>query len=105
MKKITVILAAMTLLSLAFVALAQQAPDGPILLKQQTFQGPEGPPPPPPPGADFVFVASENVGGKIVKGAPYSAEAVTESIQTLADSNRIGRWQIAQKVFSTEVRD
>jgi hypothetical protein len=29
--------------------------------------------------------------GKTVKGAPYSAEAVTESVQTLADGNRIVR--------------
>src|SRR5437868_4747916 len=89
MKRTTGILAAMILLSLAFVALAQQAPEGTMVLRQQVFQRPEGPPPPPPPGADFVFVASENFGGKIVKGAPYSAEAVTESVQTLADGNRI----------------
>ena len=89
MKRITGVLAATILLSLAFVALAQQAPEGTMVLRQPVFQGPEGPPPPPPPGADFVFVASENFGGKIVKGAPYSAEAVTESVQTLADGNHI----------------
>lgn len=37
----------------------------------------------------FNFVAGELVGGKPVKGSPYSAEAVTESTQTLADGNRI----------------
>ncbi len=38
----------------------------------------------------FVFVASEmSFGGKVVKNAPYSAQAVTESVQTLADGNRI----------------
>jgi hypothetical protein len=38
----------------------------------------------------FVFVSSEmSIDGKTVKGAPYSAQAVTESIQTLADGNRI----------------
>ena len=52
------------------------------------FQGPEGAPPPPPDG-NFVFIASESFGGKVVKGAPYSAEAVTETIQTLSDGNRI----------------
>jgi hypothetical protein len=52
------------------------------------FQGPEGAPPPPPDG-NFVFLASESFGGKVVKGAPYSAEAVTETIQTLSDGNRI----------------
>lgn len=43
-----------------------------------------------PHGGDFVFLASEmSFGGKLVKGAPYSAEAVTESTQTLSDGNRI----------------
>jgi TonB family protein len=37
-----------------------------------------------------MFVASEmNSDGKVVKGAPYSAQAVTESTQTLSDGNRI----------------
>jgi hypothetical protein len=46
------------------------------------------------PGADnlFVFVSSEmSFDGKVVKGAPYSAEAITETVQTLADGNRIVR--------------
>ena len=38
----------------------------------------------------MVFVANEfNLGGKPVLKAPYSAEAVTESVQTLGDGNRI----------------
>src|SRR5438045_2211919 len=94
MKRLTGLLAVATLLSLASVAAAQQVqpvPDGEgtLMLRKRVFQGPEGGPPPPPPGADFVFLASESFGGKIVKGAPYSAEAVTESIQTLSDGNRI----------------
>jgi hypothetical protein len=45
---------------------------------------------PMPAKGDFVFFASEmSFGGKLVKGAPYSAEAITESTQTLSDSNRI----------------
>jgi hypothetical protein len=36
----------------------------------------------------FEYIASEFSAG-VVKGAPYSAEAVTESTQTLADGNRI----------------
>lgn len=36
------------------------------------------------------YIAAE-FGGKIVKGAPYSAEEVTETRQTLADGNRITR--------------
>jgi hypothetical protein len=40
----------------------------------------------------FVFVSSEmSIDGKVVKGAPYSAQAVTEMVQTLADGNRIVR--------------
>jgi hypothetical protein len=34
--------------------------------------------------------------GKLVKGAPYSAQAVTESVQQLADGNRIVRKNTAQ---------
>jgi hypothetical protein len=37
----------------------------------------------------MVFFATESFGGKTVKNAPYSAEAVTETIQTLGDGNRI----------------
>src|SRR5690349_16749454 len=38
------------------------------------------------------FVASEMLSGdRAIKGAPYSAQAVTETIQTLADGNRIVR--------------
>jgi TonB family protein len=67
----------------------------------------EGMLPPPPsdgffemriaPGApgdsfNFSFMSSEmHFDSKIVKGAPYSAEAITESVQTLADGNRITR--------------
>jgi hypothetical protein len=40
----------------------------------------------------FVFVNSElSFESKTVKGAPYSAEATTETIQTLSDGNRIIR--------------
>lgn len=38
----------------------------------------------------FSFVSSEmSFDGKVVKGAPYTADAVQEHIQTLADGNRI----------------
>ena len=79
-----------TLTTLAFA----QHPAGEtrVMIQQnRDFQGPEGghPMPPPPPGANFVFMASENFDGKVVKNAPYSAEAVTESVQTLSDGNRI----------------
>jgi hypothetical protein len=49
---------------------------------------PEGTPP--GPGDLVVFVGSEmGFGGKVIKDAPYSAEAITEEIQVLADGNRI----------------
>jgi len=58
-----------------------------VIQRETVIQGPEGTP---PPGDTFVFVASEmNFDGKLVKGAPYSAEAVTESTQTFSDGNRI----------------
>lgn len=58
----------------------------------------EGHPPPLPAGVmgmgdrhdTVMFVSSEmSFGGKVVKGAPYSAESVTETVQTLVDGNRI----------------
>ena len=58
---------------------------------QQFFFGPpDGPGPGPGPGMDFLGVR-EVFEGKVVKGAPYKAEAVTEVTQTLADGNRISR--------------
>ena len=102
MKRIPGLLAAVTLLSLAFATVAfaqtpQPTAEG-IVIKQRIFQGPESTPP--PPDANFVFMASESFGGKTVKGAPYSAEAVTESIQTLADGNRI-----VNRITSSVYRD
>ncbi|HTD44721.1 MAG TPA: hypothetical protein VK687_11090, partial [Bryobacteraceae bacterium] len=40
-------------------------------------------------GGNFGFISEKLVGGNPVKGAPYSAQAVTETTQTLADGNRI----------------
>ena len=40
---------------------------------------------------DFVGATSASFGGKSVKGLPYSAEAVNETTQALADGNRISR--------------
>lgn len=39
--------------------------------------------------AAMHFIAAGNMGGKVVKGAPYSAEATTEMTRTLADGTRI----------------
>src|SRR5262245_50144281 len=99
MKRVYGLLAAVSLLTLAFatVAFAQQPAEGVFLKQQRIVQGPEGGP---PPDANIVFMASESFGGKTVKGAPYSADAVTESIQTLADGNRI-----VNRVTSSVYRD
>jgi len=92
MKRVTGIslAAALSLSAFAPAGFAQQgaAPEAGVVIRQErVFQGPEGAPLPPP--RDFVFIASENFGGKVVKNAPYSAESVTETVQTLADGNRI----------------
>src|SRR3989442_943716 len=64
--------------------------------------------PPPGPGmADhtFEFVASEfSFDGKVVKNAPYSAEAVTEMTQRLADGNRIVNKNTANMYRDSEGR-
>jgi hypothetical protein len=68
--------------------------------------GPEGLPPKIDMGGDnFVFYATEmSFGGKVVKGAPYSAQAVTESVQALADGNRIVHKNSAQVYRDSEGR-
>src|ERR1700731_3848765 len=56
----------------------QPAPDVMVVQRERVVQGPEGTSP--TPGEDnFFFVTSEmSFDGKLVKGAPYSAQAVTE---------------------------
>jgi hypothetical protein len=54
---------------------------------------------PPEKGVMFRYISSGMMfGDKVVRGAPYSAEAVTEHTQTLGDGNRIHRTTTA-KVF------
>lgn len=54
---------------------------------------------------NFSFVSSEmHFDSKIVRGAPYSAEAVNESVQTLADGNRITRTSKASLYRDSEGR-
>ena len=56
-------------------------------------------------GGTFGWVASEmSFGGKPVKGAPYAAEAITESTQTLSDGNRIQRKSSASVYRDSEGR-
>ncbi len=53
----------------------------------------------------FVFVSSEmSIDGKVVKGAPYSAQAVNESVQTLVGGNRIVRQSTATIYRDSEGR-
>jgi len=67
----------------------------------QGFDGGHRPDGGPPPGAMFDFLGvREAHEGKVVKGAPYKAEAVTEITQSLADGNRIVR-----KTTSSVARD
>lgn len=66
---------------------------------------PSPPPPPPPPGGAasdvFFFNRMEEVSSaRIVKGSPYSAQAVTEINQTLMDGN-----EIHHKTTATLYRD
>jgi hypothetical protein len=48
----------------------------------------------------FQFIAGQLISGPPVKGAPYSAEAVNETVQTLADGNRI-----VQRTSTMQYRD
>lgn len=77
-----------TVLALTSAIFGQQRD---VMIQRETsVQGQEGPGKAPPPDRTFTFVSSEmNFDGKLVKGAPYSAQAVTETTQNLADGNRI----------------
>ena len=56
-------------------------------------------------GDNLIFMATEmSFSGKLVKGAPYTAQSVTESVQTLSDGNRIVRKHTAQLYRDTEGR-
>ncbi|MCP9493251.1 MAG: hypothetical protein MSG64_02225 [Pyrinomonadaceae bacterium MAG19_C2-C3] len=85
------------------VVVAPSAPQD-VVIENGVFQTPDmnftvAPMPPMPPmppmgfePMTFNFIANEmSFNGKVVKGAPYSAEAVNETIQTFADGNRIVR--------------
>jgi hypothetical protein len=53
----------------------------------------------------FNFVSGQLISGPPVKGAPYSAEAVNEAIQTLADGNRIVKRTSAMQYRDSEGRE
>ncbi|HSP67394.1 MAG TPA: hypothetical protein VLN48_06685, partial [Bryobacteraceae bacterium] len=53
----------------------------------------------------FEFVSGQLISGPAVKGAPYSAEAVNETIQMLADGNRIVRRTTAMQYRDNDGRE
>lgn len=90
MKKTSVILLGLAAIVLANGISVFGQDKQPIFEREVTtgfsFQGPAQE----PGGANtFIFVTSEFNFDKLVKGAPYSAQAVTEMIQILSDGNRI----------------
>src|SRR5215467_4580542 len=76
----------------AVIAGAQQAPPPPPHAANMLQAGPEGELPPPPFGERMELLGFGGMhGGKVVTGAPFSAVAVSETSQTLADGNHITR--------------
>ncbi len=75
-------------------------PAGDVLFQAQ------GPPMPLPPGGGMVQFAYAEFGGsgKVVKGAPYSAQVTTEHTQTLADGNTIHNIQTGAMYRDSEGR-
>lgn len=98
MKRVFAVLAVLVFATAAFAQSQQGAAEGIVIKQTHMVQDPAGAPP--PPNANFMFFATESFGGKVVKNAPYSAEAVTERIQVLGDGNRI-----VNKYTSTVYRD
>ena len=60
---------------------------------------------PAPPGEDTVFFISSEMSfdGKVVKGAPYSAQAITETTRTLGDGNKIKNARIVKALLNGQV--
>ena len=110
MKKTTRLLSTIALAAFvcgnALLANAQEkqpAPERATVEHDLILRGPMGPTP--PPLGDFIFISSEmSYDGRRVKGAPYSAQAVTESTQTLGDGNRIVRKSTATLYRDSEGR-
>jgi hypothetical protein len=77
----------------------QTAEERALIEHKLSVHGPTSPP------GDFVFVSSDmGYDGKRVTGAPYTAQAVTESTQALADGNRIVRKSSAMLYRDSEGR-
>lgn len=68
----------------------EEAATPPLLMLQEGVPGEGGPDGPFGPGFELLGFGGMH-GGKVVKGAPFSATAVSEHTQTLADGNHITR--------------
>ncbi len=105
MKRVFVMLAAivpvLAAVTVSFAQTPQATAESTVVVRQRVMQGPEGGP---PPEGNMVFIASELYGGKTVKGSPYSAQSVTESVQTLSDGNRIVNKMTSQLYRDSEGR-
>src|SRR5688572_32945133 len=74
------------------------AHDRAMVEQHMIIQGPH------PPG-DFVFLGTEmSLGGKLVKGAAYAAQAVTEMAEVVSDGNRIVNKAVGQVFRDREGR-
>jgi hypothetical protein len=125
-QRVMVVTFLLTMLASAVSVLAQEGPPPPTPAPPPKGEGDVviferhiGPPPPmgegtriemlppggPEPGETFIFLSTEmSFGRKVVKNAPYSAQAITETVQTLADGNRIVRKNTANIYRDSEGR-
>lgn len=55
-------------------------------------------------GGEYRLLSAEMRGGKVVKGAPYAAEAVMESTHTLADGTKLTRKSVTLQYRDSEGR-
>jgi len=106
-------IAVLIVAALAFVLFgAAQSGSGKAVPGGQAPMPPPTAPPPPPDGDPALagggqvgFIGIEgNLAGKVVADAPYSAQAVTERIQVLADGNRIDQKSTASVYRDSEGR-
>lgn len=88
MKKFSILILSLPIIvSTAFAQERRPATERELpVLGQVRIQEPSGPV---PDLNTFAFVSTEFSFDRLVKGAPYSAQAVTETTQTLSDGNRI----------------
>lgn len=81
--------------ALLLSAAALRAQEGPVVVAQQYVAAQGGPGPDVlfagPVGEGIQVLGFEGMHGKVVTGAPFSAVAVSETTQTLADGNHISR--------------